>query len=461
MTERQQVLEAGDGKGEVSEYSRRDFLHTSVLSGLSLAIASFTGCSSKKSSPEVVAAESILEGKLATFQELYLKDGTIADKQQLNELFLQSEHLRFLQAGGKTAVTFAEFQTEVYLPLKQRIGESFQELISTADAEADPMIALKLAVFEALGQSIKYNKEFNSVLDPIVNQRLQCRSATQLFLQFAREFDQDLLKAGEQLVVIYTDTHALPGKLDTTGELRAYEMTSSGAGFVDFGPLEQCTVPMRVCKSDHVAAQAILGTRIHSELVIVHDTLGSTTFTGSYEKPIALAAGKGEGSSVANLISGAMNSATECFGFSSGKVTVPEGDQEIFARSYISSSNYQSSSAPVPDSSSSGADTVALDRLPASERRTVMNYLQHNQYFVDCWDRQAGILNNDQSTIGEKKILFRQLINEMETYWDRNAISSARDMAGDVLAPRGLEPSIEPAAIFNKIQHNWSVLQRR
>lgn len=114
-----------------------------------------------------------------------------------------------------------------------------------------------------------YNRDMASVNDVVLNRRLQCRSGTQFFLRAAAEIlsDDDF----ENLVLIYTRGHVLPGYKHESGNYIGLEMTADVQELPEFSPSDASSFPLRIVRAHHATIENILGRKIHPQEVILKE----------------------------------------------------------------------------------------------------------------------------------------------------------------------------------------------
>lgn len=415
--------------------------------GAALLLALAAGCSD----PSDKAAQA-LQPEIDRFAADYIPNGTIRDQAALNQLFLAQEHVRFLRSGGETIPSLQEFKSSIWEPFVKEVLKCYGEEQSEHPDQKDPLINLKEALHRTIatrtGREATYNRDFNSMIDPVVDPlgRLQCRSARTLLLWLAREhIEEALTQEGSKLVVIATDTHTQLGKISADGSLRGYEGTATGAGTVEYGTFEQIKdsgLPIRVLAADHVMAQAILDRRLHPELTVLLDTV-QEHFGGS-----------AQGASSNSRETG------ERWGFSSGK-SVPEGDIPMDRREMLTPTMV--GNGPRIPSTYAVVETEAqlLSRLSPQERVQVAAFLGHMDYFDDAWERHLLVINNDQLSNSQKEGELRDILNEIRSYWRENGLGEEQSQAVSVLRNHGLEFQRSPAITHDFILQNWKLISRR
>ncbi|MDC0357796.1 hypothetical protein OAO01_03195 [Oligoflexia bacterium] len=449
----EQIAQAGatepSEQFEELQIDRRRALKTIGVSGVLAALGILpSGCDRS----EAGWLETPSEEALRVFEEK-LKECCLTGTEQskipgttlLNDLFLQKEHALFLQADGDTTVTYQAFVAGAWERHHHFVASNLEQERQSNPDERDPLMHLGQALFKALDPKLQYNATHNSILSPVCSDRLQCRSGTQLFLLHASTLlSSEDLRDG-RLVVIYTDTHELPGIVTKAGKLVGYEITLGGAR-VEFGYLKKVDFPMQVCDADLVRAE-MLGFSVAHEAVVLLDTVPDFS------------------SSAANVtkLFKPMVATGERHGFSSGKVNIPTGDRPLWGERSINRSRYSEPAGEslVASGRFNNLPTAFTEKeVPFHERQIVYDYFKHNEYFNQCYDRYLDTMRSNKTKAVKVQVL-HQLVVEMVEYYNGNKLRIAVQDASAVLKRYNIRHhGRDPGPTFDYIKAKRYELER-
>lgn len=136
-------------------------------------------------------------------------------------------------------------------------------------ATLDPA-AIKLGLEDGLlgyfGKELEYEAEFANVLNPLLDNTLQCYSGTVLYNLVSRSLPGSAYRA-KNFVTIFTKGHVLPGYMATeNGEFVLYgiEMTQSGRAQVRYGSAKGLRGEIAVVDADYFMLTEIFKDRINN-----------------------------------------------------------------------------------------------------------------------------------------------------------------------------------------------------
>lgn len=418
-----------------------------------------TGITLSQRSAKLSVVQSHVQERREKFMAHYLENGDVTD---LDGTVLDAEWVNYLRGTNQAAVPVENFLAQAYRPFMKRTQDSFgKRLADEKETERDAdiqengtrsvglLLHLKAALYEQLGETeMGYDKDFNTVADPLLSKTLQCRSGTKLFLLAAREHAAGLLQPGEKLVQIHTSGHVFPGLLAADGRLFGIEMTKRGKGLISFGALAELGksgIEIQVLDANHALAQDAIGQRAFGE----ETTLANTV---KPDQNIAFGGGFGRPN-------------TDQFGF--GKADVPSGRQPIDRVDHISPRTMQGEGGVYGMAQPESETQDFMKRLTTQEKILVREYMQHTKYFSEMFRRHAAVLSQiqDRPTMSkaEAQGVFRQtaeLNNELVGYLQKNDIVTLHHATRNILERHGLELSFDALSVLERMQDNEAIAER-
>ena len=376
------------------------------------------------------------------------------DARLIHQVFLEREYVHYVQAHGPVTCrgqrieSFEQFRSQVWAPFIAEVEKRFQKL--RPEHPADPLGALKLALFEVLGPNLKYNRDCASVLDPLLRQRLQCRSGTQLFALAAVEVLSARASKPEEgfpLCIAFLDEHMLPvlvhegpgRELQVTG----YEMTKRGLAKVEFGSaqkLNQGSLALRIA------------TAKGSQLITILDLNEAPAGTVLLEVQLS------QGAAGNPRLCG-----SEKLAFASGKVRVPAGDLDLDSADSLPASTYLAPEMLVPDAAAAtDPQYVSLEKaLSADERKVVRDYLRYNAVFSQWWDAHVEVVENKSLAKRERLARLDRIIAEMHQYWLDQGLPEKYAAAQATVEAKGLQFVVHPAHTHDAIANNRRYIDKK
>ncbi len=170
----------------------------------------------------------------------------------------------------------------------------------TALSIIDHINILKLAFEKQYLPETKYNSAYDSIVH-VPCGRLQCRSATYLFLLALKSNLESSLQNGEQFVVVYSATepdqvgHIVPGVVTAGGDIVTFEMTELGSKGHYLGRIDDPPRNIRVRSADAALALAALGfldKKLLADTVADHEHR-SNVVRGNFPEPFSLGTNHG------------------------------------------------------------------------------------------------------------------------------------------------------------------------
>lgn len=320
----------------------------------------------------------------------------------------------------------------------------------------DKLLRLKSAFQKNAGTT--YNRSSDSVADPIVEQRHQCRSGTLGLLLLALEAaerEKGFFADGETLVSVYTEGHVAPALLLKDGTLVALEMTSAGNGVRNFGKMTDIKGPIRVVRADHGTYQEALDTAAHRDKAVLFDTVPK---------------GEAKGGSVRHAARGQ-------FGF--GEPKVAEGDLPMPSANVLPSEDVFDESRLFNRMERVQSEKELLQIIISSEEREfVRDYLIHHRTVINYYNAYVEIFNQVENiTEGNRnKRVTRQeflaaereiirLADSIDAYARANNLDEQYVKSQQILAKYSSSVSVRmatiaPGNIANVMRNNLELLRR-
>lgn len=420
-------------------------------SGLDTLMAD-TGFTLSLRSEALRKAEQNVRVRRMEFASTYLENGDFIG---LEEVVTDAEWMNYLRATTADVSGADAFRAEVYEPFMKSVEDTFGARLKTDDpmrlsdmtSFGTPTVAvladLKIALYENLGDDISYDRSYNSIADPLKHQNLQCRSGTKLYLLAAERSAKSLLQPGERLVQIHTKGHTLPGLLTVDNRVIGFEMTKSGRGIVDFGPMHsfaQSGLEIQVVDAKHGLAQDAIGKKAFHEKTLLADTS---------KKDIPLPSFGILG----------MRKNTDQHGF--GSADVPAGRSPIDRADYIAPQAMEGGNGIYGSMGSSSESRDFLKKLSAKEQIVVRRYMQHSNYFSSCFTRHVKILQQieERPTMSlqeAKKILLAAdaVFGEMNDYLEKNRMMEDHKDATLILRTHKLTLNFNTLSIVDQMVAN-------
>ncbi len=370
--------------------------------------------------------------ELALLQDLKAYMERSSDSERMNAKDFRAKYEAFASRVQDDAV-----REPVELPANLPKGGALQKLLS-----------LKAAFQKSAGTT--YNKKHDSIADPILEKRYQCRSGTQSLLLLAQEAaeKEDFLSGGEILVAVYTTGHVQPGLLRKDGTLFTLEMTSAGNGIRNFGSMKNVKSPICVVRADHGIFQESLDTNAHRDKAVLYETVKEVR---PPERGTMTRIGK--------------------FGF--GDPRVPEGDIEmpkadmLPAEDVFNESRLFNRMERVP-----GDDELLQAVTNPQEKEYVREFLIHNRTILSYYTAHADVFNriadgiesgpvsHNEFAIAEQELL--RLASTLEAYADANNLDEGYVQSKAILERHNVRLLTKmPSDIGIAIRHNTVVLRSR
>lgn len=354
---------------------------------------------------EIAALERKLLEERKNFAEGYLEDaeGNI-DTEEAMRLFVLTELARYLRSNpSQGKVNANTFEADLYRPFMDAVGQKFDEKqkVPPEKKGKDPDTAVfktpsvtaianaKLALYEQLGEKPHYWGKKNNIIDPMVSSDLQCRSGSKLLLLVILEKMESQLQPGEKLVSIHTNHHIQMGLLTADGRVIAFEMTKSGKGIQDLGPLKDIQTPILITDAKHELAQAAINQQAHREKTVLLENVpeGYTGFDKVFDVKNPFGGGGIGMKGFSFGVGGGAEATTDQYGFGNGKVDIPKERIPITSMDYVPSSFTTSRQG---NGGNSIYDTVRdterthrqlWESMNAEERSALQEFEQHSPIF--------------------------------------------------------------------------------
>ena len=217
-----------------------------------------------------------LDQALKTWSPTLNTQDIIPYDQMLTQLSLRVEYVRYLQyvqsrdetSKRRDPPSFEHFYQQIYTRFKTQVYLHVRKAMNE-DPQREPLLALKYAILKSLSPTVLYHSEYDSVLDIFFADRLQYRSITRLLLLIA--LDLNLLERDADLVIIYQDTHELPGKLSADYALTGAEMSNDQMQLISFGKLKTYQeTSIRVLDARQALVYQIFDRFSHNPLLYEH-----------------------------------------------------------------------------------------------------------------------------------------------------------------------------------------------
>ncbi len=203
----------------------------SVLSSLKNNNFKFTRASTEQGKTYSSLELQLIRSKIDIVQK-------IASAQKLSILdIVDATILAHLGASKNSSLAFSEFKKNLSAISEKTNSEDASKFKITYENE--------IAERFHKGEELVYNINAVTVVDPIVNNRMQCYSGTNLFLIL----DELRMLPQKHKVVIFKSGHVLPGFITIKNNqmnLIGIETTASGKAQVDYGPTAQISGGIRV-----------------------------------------------------------------------------------------------------------------------------------------------------------------------------------------------------------------------
>lgn len=410
------------------------------------------------------------EAERAPLASEYLRTGELPPEDVRRRLYLRRDWSHYLgREFDETVRPFQDFEREQYEPFcnyvferyrAQRLEhrETVRDFLESPTLEA--LSDLKAAFHEQAGHT--YNRDNATVIDPVLQQRLQCKSGTRSFLLLAERLhaQEKLLQEGETLVEVYTNGHVHPGLLLPNGRLIAFEMTTNGEGYKDFGVMKAIDQPIQVVRADHAMFQSALGVRAFGETVVLHDTVPPEM--AAVPRGLSLTGG-------GVALSGGKAVNTDWVGF--GSAQVDEGDKDMLGIDYIPAQSSWSEAGPYDAMREEPSDKELLGRVTDPHDRAILRELfRHQDVIHQYWIRHGMILNPilehpERYQLADVLEAVRKcgdVLDELHVYIERNDLERKHREAERIVRSYDLEIVIKsPVEQSDAIKHNAEVAADR
>lgn len=410
-----------------------------------------TGLTFSKRSVDLVTVQVDALKRREAFARKYTETGDLAD---VEHVALETEWISYLRSTAEPAVSYEQFRDTVYEPHMAKVAESFAAIQANANPDREDVVTGRFTDFkEAVQSNFKenaaYERSHNSVVDPLTNGDVQCRSGTKLFLLAALRHDKELLLNGERLVQIHTKGHTLPGILTADGQLIGFEMTKTGKGITEFGTLadiEASGMELQVIDAGHGMAEDAIGATPHKKESVLLDTV----------KPATRVGGGGFGFPD-------MRPNTDQHGF--GKAEVSAGRKPLDRADYISPRAMEGESGIYGNMDVPSASADLMGRLTPQEQIVVRRYMQHTSYFTAVFDKHVAILREieNRPTMTEQEVLATLkradvIVDEVTAYIEKNSLAKDHRETERILDAHGLQLSIDVVSILRQMGSNHQVV---
>ncbi len=433
----------------------------SKIAGLAAAGAAVFGAGyAERTREEVQPSYSVEQEYTSTREALraeYEKTGNLPSVDTCTELILAHDLEAYTERAPEGAkVLGAELRTKYH----ELVAKVLQEALTPQQKPEAPLAALPrshalevlLRLKTVLQKNIgtTYNQESDTMVDPLLHGKYQCRSGTLSLVLMALEAEQKdraLFAGGEALVEIYTDGHVEPGLLLKDGTLIAVEMTSAGPAVRNFGKLPDIKSPMQVVRADHATYQDALDTSAHRDKAMILDNAPKGAST--------LPVGK-KGNSR--------------FGF--GVPKVPEGDLPMSSVNVLPAEDTFNTERLFQQMEKVESDQELLENIVNPlEKKIVQDFLILRRTVNNYFQQHADILNpmlvriQAKEKIPEKELQQAQdainnLARDLEVYVVANNLDAQYDRANTILAKHDLKfQKATPIKIVWTLQHNALVLR--
>lgn len=403
-----------------------------------------TGLTFSRRSVDLRTVQSDALRRREVFAEKYRETRDMADVEQVA---LETEWINYLRSTTEPAVSYEQFRDTVYEPYMAEVAASFAALRAKADPAHEDITGrftdLKDAVQGNFKEGAAYERSHNSLVDPLTNGDVQCRSGTKLFLLAILRHDTELLLNGERLVQIHLKGHTLPGILTVDGQLYGFEMTKKGKGIIEFGTfaaINASGMELEVIDAQHNMAEDAIGEKPHVDESVLLDTVTPASRVGS------------------SFVEG-MRSNTDQHGF--GTVEVPAGRQPFDHADYISPRAMEGESGIYGSMGVPSANIDLLTNLTAPEQVIVRRYMQHVNYFSGCFNRHVDILTQIQDRPTMERQEAQEILDnadsigvEMRRYMEKNSIVKAHLEATQIMDSHGLMLSSDIRSILQQMRSN-------
>ncbi len=398
-------------------------------------------------------AQQNIEATKAEFAARYFEKG---DTTGLEGVVADVEWINYLRSTTAVVATADVFKKNAYEPFMLKVEQGLGARLQRKDAQREKdteefktltvsrLADLKLSMFEELGEKIAYERDYNSIADPILNKNLQCRSGTKLFLLAALRSVKPLLQPGEKLLQIHTKGHVLPGVQLANGAVIGFEMTKSGRGITEFGTIEgikQSRLEVKVLDAEHALAQDALGRKAFAEKTVLADT----------SKPSSSSGGTALGGKIAN---------TDQYGF--GSANVPAGRQPIDRADYISAQSVAGRGGIYEQMGVGKIEEDLLSKLAPQERTVMRRYMQHTNAMASFFERHVGILEeierNPGMSIADAKDILRRaetVSNEALNYITNNDLINDHHAADKILKAHDLTLTFDVRSVLKQMMSNF------
>ena len=385
----------------------------------------------------------------------YERTGGLPDLDARKELVLLQDLAAYMGRSSKSermsAKDFrAKYEAFALRVQSDAVRESVEPPANLPKGDAlQKLLSLKAAFQKSAGTT--YNKAHDSIADPILERRYQCRSGTQSLLLLAQEAaeKEDFLSGGEILVAVYTTGHVQPGLLLKDGTLFTLEMTSTGNGIRNFGRMENIKSPICVARADHGMFQETLDTDAHRDKAVLYETVREVR---PPERGTMARIGK--------------------FGF--GDPRIPEGDIEMPKADMLPAEDVFNESRLFNRMERIQSEEELLQAVKnPQEKEYVREFLIHNRTILNYYSAHAdvfnkvadvmeggGVVSQGEVTTAEQELL--RIADALETYVRANNLDERYTQSHTFLRKNGVKLVTKlPSDIGLAIRHNTQVLRSR
>lgn len=298
--------------------------------------------------------------------QLKQQKALLAQKFQIKEsvdivTVLEALLLKHFVESKKAASEYAQF-TQRFTDLSKSLSAT-----SITDFKQDYEKQLMDQFFS--GIDLVYNRDANSAVNPILDNRMQCYSGTTLFLAL----NERSLAPYKQKVVIFTSGHVLPGFIQLINgvpHLTGVESTASGKALVQFGETSKITGAIRVFDARQFLVMELYKdeiTNFEHNYKIMQSTMEKYGFKPSELR--ALADGEHAGDALLN---------STRFGF--GSATVAAGDIERESFDIRDNHLYRAAEGSVEH----GPGTILIENSEARKCFELLNEAPHTSPETKC-----------------------------------------------------------------------------
>ncbi|MBI5798597.1 MAG: hypothetical protein HZB10_01555 [Candidatus Yonathbacteria bacterium] len=436
---------------------RRRFLKIAVGTALGAAgLEAYKGhIENRAANEEETRYRALRESVVAAYE----KTGVLPPLEQIATIVLHAERDAYTaRTGTRISLETAQKQYQTFLDRVLggvRAAPTTNQVpglgtIPTID-RLERLVRIKHSVQHIAGGT--YNQEHSTLLDPILEQKYQCRSGTLglLMAVFAAQQKEKVINAGDTLVAIYTEGHVEPGVLTKEGTLIGLEMTTEGAGIREFGLMQNITQPIRVVRADHGVFQDALGGSPLRAKAILYDTAGSGVTTAPQ----------------------ASSEISSTFGF--GYANTPSGDQVMASANALPADQVFHREELFNRMQREPSEEELLMRITnPEERQFVRDYVVHVRVVIQYYNTYVEAYNAVDSRVqggipvsrrefAQASQITNRLADAVERYVQANNLDARYERAHRIGQKHSLELPLEqkPSEVAPIMRRNLEILQEK